>query len=61
MKVIPIAKINKIIKLNPVPIWLRVSIPCENFSQAKTRENFANALGNLPGVNETRNILYRNQ
>ena len=36
MKVIPIAKINKIIKLNPVPIWPRVAIPCENFSQDKT-------------------------
>ncbi len=29
MKVIPTAKINKIIKLNPVPIWPRMAIPCK--------------------------------
>jgi len=46
-----------IIKVNPVPIWPRMPILCETFSQDKTRENFANTLGNLPGVNESRSIL----
>jgi hypothetical protein len=45
MKVIPITKINKIIKLNPVPIWPRVAIPCKYFSYGKTKEeNFVNSL-----------------
>jgi hypothetical protein len=42
MKVITNAKINKIIKINPVPIWPRVDIHCKYFSHGKTRENFAN-------------------
>ena len=55
MKVIPIAKINKIIKLNPVPIWPRTAIPCKYFSHGKTREeNFDNTPCKLPEVNETR-------
>ena len=35
MKVIPIAKINKIIKLNPVPIWPRLAIPVNIFHRVK--------------------------
>ena len=58
MKVIPIAKINKIIKINPVPIWPRVAIPCKYFSQCKTREK---TLLTLPviylEVIESRNIV----
>jgi len=57
MKVSPIAKINKIIKSNPVPILPSLAIPCEKFSQSKTRENFVNTPSNLPRVNETRNIV----
>ena len=55
MKVIPIAKINKIIKLNPVLILPRTAIPCKYFSYGKTREeNFANTPCKLPEVNEAR-------